>query len=431
MKEIDFEHLCYASWQPNEPLKLRKDIFTIELNAKKYSGEAEVWVRLLPKAKLEIKTKLSNGGEFGDFLNTNNARFYIGKNSVEIPGFFTSISGDSMTWVPKSEPIFLDHGVTSINLLTFHLFNFINFIGMRRSIVMHWGDWKIEIRSLTSTVETFKYLKEKGGYGLTHVGCLRKSNGDLLSDQDAKNIMEALRYFFSFANGSQCSPVVFQGFDDDCNKIWESWNSPDEPWHEKVSWLNHHNMNQLADLFPLFMDKWEDESWRAAFHDVIYWYLRSNFSSHGIDVGIILTQTAIERLSFEYAVQYKKLISSEGFKKLWASDKFRLLFSSLEIPIDIPIILSKMHGLAQKSNFSDAPHILTELRNLLVHPDNKSKINLNEIICDTWNLGLWYLEMTLLRLCGYDGKYHNRLKLGLGWDGEEESVPWNKNVSNK
>jgi hypothetical protein len=113
MKEIDFEQLYYHSWQPNEPLKLRKDIFTIELNTKKYSGEAEVWVRLLPKAKLEIKTKLSNGGEFYDLLSTNNARFYLGKNPVEIPGFFTSISGDSMTWVPKSEPIFPDDGVTS------------------------------------------------------------------------------------------------------------------------------------------------------------------------------------------------------------------------------------------------------------------------------------------------------------------------------
>jgi hypothetical protein len=394
-------------------------------------------VRLLPKAKLEIKTKLSNGGEFYDLLSTNNARFYLGKNPVEIPGFFTSISGDSMTWVPKSEPIFPDDGVTSIKLLTFHLFNFNDFIGTRRliknidntsyainSIVMHWGDWQVEIRSLTSTVETFKYLKEIGGYGLTHIGCLRKSNDDLFSDQDAKNIMEALRFFFSFANGSQCSPVICQGFGEDGNKIWESWNSPHEPWREKMSLLNPHNMKHLADLFPLFMKKWKDESWRASFHDVIYWYLRSNFSSHGIDVGIILTQTAIERLSFEYAVQYKKLISSEGFKKLWASDKFRLLFSSLDIPIDIPIILSKMHGLAQKSNFSDAPHILTEVRNSLVHPDKKSKINLNEIIFDTWDLGLWYLEMTLLRLCGYDGKYQNRLKRG--WVGEEECVPWKK-----
>jgi len=34
MKEIDFEQLCYHSWQPNEPLKLRTDIFTIDLNTK-------------------------------------------------------------------------------------------------------------------------------------------------------------------------------------------------------------------------------------------------------------------------------------------------------------------------------------------------------------------------------------------------------------
>jgi hypothetical protein len=39
-------------------------------------------------------------------------------------------------------------------------------------------------------------------------------------------------------------------------------------------------------------------------------------------------------------------------------------------------------------------------------------------------LSFWYLEMLLLRLFAYTGKYSNRLVLS-GWKGQEvEGVPW-------
>lgn len=40
---------------------------------------------------------------------------------------------------------------------------------------------------------------------------------------------------------------------------------------------------------------------------------------------------------------------------------------------------------------------------------------------DTWNLGLWYLELSLLKLCGYSETYYNRIKRG--WVGGVEEVP--------
>lgn len=41
---------------------------------------------------------------------------------------------------------------------------------------------------------------------------------------------------------------------------------------------------------------------------------------------------------------------------------------------------------------------------------------------EAWNLGLWYLEMGILAVCGYSGTYGNRLKQR--WIGQSENVAW-------
>ena len=160
---------------------------------------------------------------------------------------------------------------------------------------------------------------------------------------------------------------------------------------------------------------------------MIYWYLSSNCSTLGrgigIDAGIILTQAAIERFSFEYAVRYKRLIEAEGFKKLKASDKFRLLFSSLDIPIEIPSSLPEFQKLANQFNWLDAPQAITEVRNTLVHPENKRRGQFGKVLFSVWNLSQWYLELALLRICEYSGTYGNRLILQR-WIGNVEPVPW-------
>jgi hypothetical protein len=172
------------------------------------------------------------------------------------------------------------------------------------------------------------------------------------------------------------------------------------------------------------MKRWENEDWRVALQEVIYWYLNANFSSRGIDAGIILTQAAIERLSYEYAVKNKRLLTVNGFKDLWASDKFRLLFSSLGIDLEIPGETPEIEKLAKKFNWLDAPHALTEIRNSLVHPEHKKRGQLDSVYYEAWNLGLWYLEMGLLAICNYSGTYGNRLKQR--WVGQVENVPWAK-----
>lgn len=343
-------------------------------------------------------------------------------------------------WRPNNEPIIgLGDRRTKIASIYFHLFNYKLIMGTRQSnekegnsiyVISHVdfkaSGWNVELKSLKTSPRTCEALGETGGYGLTHVGCLRKEDGSSFDGKTAEEMLTALRFFLSFSKGMWCNPCPAVGFDDKENRVWEAWSSPQGHWAEPSSWFDPHHCDQLVSLFPGFLAKWENKSWQEALREVIYWYLSSNCSTLGrgigIDAGIILTQAAIERLSFEYAVRYKRLIEAEGFKKLKASDKFRLLFSSLDIPIDIPASLPELQKLAKKFNSLDAPQTITEVRNTLVHPEHKRRGQFDKVFFPVWNLSQWYLELALLKICDYSGTYSNRLIQR--YVGQVETVPW-------
>ena len=89
-------------------------------------------------------------------------------------------------WCPETEPLVgVGDKSTQITRMVFHLFNFVEFRGTRISsektetktettstetehginhVDLCGSDWKIELKSLTSTRNNFKHLKEEGGY---------------------------------------------------------------------------------------------------------------------------------------------------------------------------------------------------------------------------------------------------------------------------
>ncbi|HPD49698.1 MAG TPA: hypothetical protein PLM84_04665 [Smithellaceae bacterium] len=416
------------------------------INKNTYTGNGEVCLELLPRPNLYFY------GYFKGIPANNAVAASLERNKIssfsfngrQIKGFRLSSGGNidsqefNLKWCPESEPIYgVGDESTQISSLVFHLFNFVDLFGTRHSIkqggsTMHriehidliCDQWNIALKSLLSTRENIKKLNEEGGCRLTHVGGIKRADSLSFSGKDAKECLEALLFFLSFAKGGWCEPTCAVGFDESDNRVWESWSSPREPWYEPPSWFDRHNGSQLNIFYPGFMKKWKNDDWREALHEVLYWYLNANYSPRGIEAGIILTQAAIERLSYEYTVKDKRLLVLNGFKDLWASDKFRILFSSLGIPLEIPNETPEILRLAKDLNWLDAPHALTEIRNSLVHPEHKRRRQLDSIYYEAWNLGLWYLEMGLLAVCDYSGTYGNRLKQR--YVGQVENVPWIK-----
>lgn len=339
-------------------------------------------------------------------------------------------------WNPSSEPLcVIDDAQAKTTVATiFHLFNFIDFRGGglnaiaapagRHQAVLQHAEWRVIIQSLgkTETADACKRIGVEGGSFLTHVGKLERVDGNSFSADDSQVQRLLLANFLSFVTGNKCWPVCGVGLDVDGGRAWETWCSP-RSGRSVDSWFDQFKTCQIEILFPLFARRWtQSDEWRDCLRAVIYWYVQVNTDgrSTGIDAAIILAQAALERLAHHHLVVDRKMISHKGFDDLRVSDRMRLLFSSLGIPNVITATTPEIQKAAKGFKWADAPHALTDIRNELVHPISRKQVS--ACMLDGWRLSLWYLELSILAMCGYDGTYTNRLTAK--YAGQSEDVPW-------
>lgn len=327
---------------------------------------------------------------------------------------------------------------TIFNLFNFWDFQALRFISKQKNEknvscnreVLIFQNWKITIESLPGTKKRTEVVKKLGGYAVTHVGKIEKFDGSLYNTNEAEKILEALYYFFSFVRGFWMHPQLPIGFDRKNTKVWEVWiNYQTSSWQTSNNWFDVHHGEFLSLLFPGFMRAWNNPQWQETVMAAVYWYIKGNTLAAGTDGSIVLIQSALERLSWEFHVNIKESISSYGFERLPAADCIKLILSHAGIPLDVPVELKTMTSIAKERNL-DGPSVFTNIRNRIVHPGKKrGGINpLKSPLFECWNLGLWYLELLLLYIFDHKGSYANRLKLDR-WVGQVEELPWNKNIT--
>jgi hypothetical protein len=287
--------------------------------------------------------------------------------------------------------------------------------------------WKVTVDKVECNMELYSSLKNLGGYGITHVVKIEKEDGRDFNISDISKLREDLFYFFSFARGFWTDSCLEVGFNKEGTKVWESWFPPrSDKWQSVSSWLDRLRPDSLSTFWPKFRRQLNDEIWGESLKRAIRWYISANQKAGEIEGSIILTQTAHELLSWTKFVSERKL-SEEGFRKLPASDKLRLILIEAKIPLEIPPSLMSISQTLKAENWIDGPNAIVEIRNNLVHPSPKNlkklgRLGSNEIE-DAHLLTVWYLELLLLFLLGYRGNYVNR-SVYLKWIGETNSVPW-------
>ena len=93
----------------------------------------------------------------------------------------------------------------------------------------------------------------------------------------------------------------------------------------------------------------------------------------------------------------------------------RSLAEGLGIPVQIPLEMTSLHPFPNP--WEDSLHAIACLRNDLTHPIVKHDASVDAYY-DVWRLSMWYLDLVLLKLCGYNGKYRSRITDDI------ETVPW-------
>jgi len=94
----------------------------------------------------------------------------------------------------------------------------------------------------------------------------------------------------------------------------------------------------------------------------------------------------------------------------------------------LPKRLTALGSFIVENELSDGIEAFVLIRNALVHSQEEKRKKLIKIapavLYETLELGLWYLELSILKVLNYKGKYQFRCS-GEIWTGTNElNVPW-------
>ncbi len=270
--------------------------------------------------------------------------------------------------------------------------------------------------------DTIGELRETGGFAFTHVGNLSKQSDDEFDWKDAEFLIDGLWLFLSFSRGALVAPSLPIGFGADEQVQLIDWRTYlVSPWRGAITWLDPTDGKNLEGAFTGFMDRWGDDFWRDVLRRSIRIYVQANHPDP-LETAIIMAQTALELLAWAVLVEQEQWVK-EGEGKLPAAARLRLLLKWSSIPTAIPEKLEALTRLARARTPNwDGPTAVAEVRNALVHPKKADELREAQVMADVWMLALWYLELTILRVIGYENVYSNRLRDR--WAGDVDPVPW-------
>jgi len=271
--------------------------------------------------------------------------------------------------------------------------------------VFQTGDWRLVLATLPDSWDFEQLLQSQGGYGLTHVCKLERLDRSSFSVDDARDLLKAFSYYLSFARGIWLAPILLSGYDALGEQVFEEWSScRADSWQNTYLWFSP-DSTELPSVFPGFLRKWQDETWRELVEQSIHWYVESSKQAGGVDGAIILQQTALERLAWVLCVEEKRNLSQDAFQKISAANKVRQLLSPFDIGLEIPARLINLIQLSKQLNWVDGPQAFAEIRNAIVHPNSKNRHKRSSASDaarqEAWFLGREYLELVLLKLFDY------------------------------
>ncbi|MDE0071897.1 MAG: hypothetical protein OXO48_19450 [Caldilineaceae bacterium] len=422
-------------FKANEEIRLTQTRIRLDVNGQCVDGPAQVILRMLPRPRLVIKCDLDlrdlDAGP-ADFQRSYITATVLDQQREFIVGQFTFPWGAGnfqagMTLLPKREPISVHHTHDDIASVEFGVLNFPEFLGEQDKVIESNGSykrvgaikiqadpsWVIDITAAPNLSEVKQSLDTTGGYGITHTGTVARADGADFSTADVERLLHGLSLFLSFARGAYCGLALVKGRNRDGEVVWERWGAgPVTGWFNPLSWFDRHHAHLLANVFPGFWRRYRESE--EGLRTVVSLYLDSNLGrSHGVglDGGLILTQAALERMA--HTVDSGKT----GKRIAKALVKNGIAEKALPIP---PDSCSDLARLGSQHGWKHGPHAFVEVRNTVVHPNQKyGKISARAYY-EAWNLGQWYLELMLLSLFGASGEYGNRLRQK--WVGEVEPL---------
>ncbi len=438
---MSFEESLIAMNRVNQEVVIFDGIYTVGKSSDIFAEViGKVTMKWMPEPNLFFEGKITENFSCIDKLFKTNKPVeinlptgYKGKGYVLSFKFGTKyyISGDI------SEGLVFGKDTLMVNSLSFSIVNFIDNLGgaiqtenhtyMGRYII-NYKDFKIIIDKKSNYKEIYENLKETEGYCITHECKIQSIDGKEFCIRDVNYLMDALVWLLSFLCGRQIGICYFEGrFNEDT--VFVNYQTPIiHNWRNISNWFNKKEIQfGLNEIFSKLVEKLNDELWGRVLKNVFAWYFDSMSQAY-IETKIVSIQIALENVAWTYIVEKEEIMDRQAFDKLRASDKLRLMLYEFKIERQIPQI-EEFNIFNNK--YKDGAHLFTELRNDIVHPKKNTQDIDIEVLYNALHLGIYYLELSILKLLGYKGRYNNFFKNG-NLNQRLEFVPWsNEDEFNK
>jgi hypothetical protein len=432
----------YHTPSPNERVSLYEGEIKLEQSGQNVTAPASIKLNWLPS--ISIRFEIYDILKYGKEPDTGNVKLEISRLPLSCDAHVSLVScsyaqdtsGQGLqAQVPLIRGQLLGRptvfNTPMCDDVLFHLPNFKSYASGRLHLKN--DEWDVILDSNDNLSELTKCLDDQGGFALTHVGMLKRVDGKQFDMDQASDKLDALYHFLSFVRGLWCGPLLPIGQATD-KVSWQIWDAPRlTPWKHVNSWFFEFEPQDINEAFNGFMKKWADTIWNEPTRLAIHWYIEANIGAGGVEGSIVLIQAALELFSWVYLMEAPsacKPCTAADFannRKWPASKKIERLLEEMNIPTDIPRELKEL----QKANIGakNGPNMFTYIRNRIAHATEEDRRKLSTIPFEArveakW-LGLWYLELALLRLFGYNRQYYVRFLHG-GPADRVAFVPWVK-----
>jgi hypothetical protein len=248
-----------------------------------------------------------------------------------------------------------------------------------------------------------------------------------IEPQSIERLYRQLFLMLGFVAGREVGIGPVCGLDAAGHIRWAEWiDMRMRPGKTATRWCSR---EAAADALPLLADGLAGLSRDPQMEAVVDRGINHTFAANGdevLDVRIPVACSGVELLAWAVLQRHCSL-SKKTLEEMSAATMAIKLLTWAGITTELPDQFDALAARRRARNPAwSAPDVLFNVRNKLVHPPpsltDAEWPSANEMI-DAWKLATWYLELVLLRLLDYDGKYWSRLKKGHS-GGDLESVPW-------
>ncbi|WP_282017762.1 hypothetical protein [Salegentibacter mishustinae] len=426
--------------EPNAPLKIYDGVFTLKNDKEELKIAGEIKYNWIPDSGVYF---------IGNPVDDNRSLFNIFNGKVYLKvliddlelgeGFITNI-GSNIQGVLSSNAVYGDKSI-SVDKILFSVPNLREFMGnnIKKQDESNCSFWRgrIELENEKHIIRIDKknhykdlknQLKAKGGYIFMYDGELISKSGPI-SYKESKDIFYCLNTFLTFINGRRTSAIGFTGVFENEHKWYDYTNYSVDQYKNVESWTPSHSIAGLNEIWQNFSQIWKNEEDRDFLTSAIHWYVEANNNSGYAEGSIIMAQTALELIYNWWIIERKEMILGKDAESINASNKIRLLLSQLNIGYNIPEAFDKLEEFKNNEiQILDGPDAVVQIRNAIVHSQQEKRKKLSSIHYmakyQALQLCLWYIELSILKILGFNQKYYNRTSSELVRVKSEENLPW-------